>query len=77
MNLHGARSGKTQRSPQQYKYRGASHITTAEEPAAVKLQGAGDHRPSLNGKATLSVQLFKLYGTAVKCHKRFGGLRRI
>jgi tetratricopeptide (TPR) repeat protein len=26
----------------------------------------GDHRPSLNGKATLSVQLFKLYGTTMQ-----------
>ncbi|MFZ9613518.1 MAG: VIT domain-containing protein [Crocinitomicaceae bacterium] len=50
--------------PEEYMIRHAQHGTYH-----IEAHYYGDHRPSVNGKATLSVQLFKQYGTR-KQYKR-------
>ena len=47
--------------PEEYMIRAAKHGTYR-----IQANYYGDHRPTVNGKATLSVQLFKQYGTSLQ-----------
>ncbi len=47
--------------PEEYMIRAAQHGTYH-----IQAHYYGDHRPTVNGKATLSIQLFKQYGTSLQ-----------
>jgi uncharacterized protein YfaP (DUF2135 family) len=47
--------------PEEYMIHAAKHGTYH-----IQAHYYGDHRPTVNGKATLSIQLFKQYGTSLQ-----------